>query len=1569
MKTFIKLFTVLLVFFGINTCTLAQADFSVDLTAGVAPLTVHVTDKSSGNPTSSNGDFRDGSTSTEQNPSHTCSKIGKSTVKLTATNDKGSNTKTKTNYTTVNSGIDGGITTHTFTDPRDGKTYKIVKIGTQTWMAENLAYKTSNGCWAYNNNENNVATYGRLYNWATAKTACPSGWHLPSDKEWKTLEMYLGMSQSQADNGGWRGTDEGKKMKSTSGWKNNGNGTNSSGFNALPGGARGIDGSFDGLGSFGDWWSSSEGFDTYAWNRYLDYSDQVYRDDHDEAGGFSVRCVRDNTTSAPTAAFTATPTSGSVPLTVKFTDMSANNPASWSWDFGDGSTSTDQNPSHTYQNTGRYTVKLTVTNDLGSNTKTKSDYIMVNGSLPVAEFSANTTTGAAPLTVSFTDNSTGSPTSWSWDFGDGSTSSEQNPSHIYQNTGKYTVKLTVTNDLGSNTETKTDYITVIPAFTDPRDGKTYKTIKIGTQTWMAENLAYLPDVSPPSNESGTDPYYYVYGYNGASVSEAKATDNYATYGVLYNWPAAKAACPSGWHLPTHEEWNTLINFLGADAGDKMKETGTTHWYSPNTGATNESGFTALPGSDRDFNGSFHDLGSRGYWWSSSEALYGNAWDMELYSGDNQVTQYMITKTEGFSVRCVRDNTTSTPAAAFSADTTTGTAPLTVSFTDNSTGNPTSWNWDFGDGSTSTVQNPSHTYQNLGKYTVKLTVTYNYGSDSITKTDYITVTFTDPRDGKTYKTVKIGAQIWMAENLAYLPSVSPPSNGSRTDPVYYVSGYSGTSVSEAKATDNYTTYGVLYNWPAAKTACPTGWHLSSDEEWKTLEMYLGMSQSEADAEFDRGTDEGKKLKSTSGWNYGSNGTDEVGFSALPGGYRYYDGNFGLLGDAGYWWTSTAASSVFEWTRAVFDDDDQVNRGRYHPHIGFSVRCVRDNTTSAPVAAFSADTTTGTTPFTVTFTDNSTGNPTSWEWDFGDGAKDTVQNPVHIYQKAGSYSVSLIVGNQNGSDTLTRPAYIQVQEGVQMHFTPVWSGNPYQPMNILIDTIVIPDSGLHPNDEIGLFDTDNAGNEICVGTGIVSGTVSSQHPLTVVASADDPSTPKTDGFTSHHTVIYKLWSSASQKEYTRYVARYNPAFDSLYSPLGSSLVGISFIKMMNQKTPFSKGWNMMSLYVTPDSLGMLKVLKPLVSSGSLVKAIDEKGGFVQNIPGVGWMNTIGDMANTEGYYIKVSQNDTLQATGLPVDLPFSIPLQTGWNIMGYPVQTGQDAMAALKKLIDSSRLVKAINETGGFIQNIPGVGWMNTIGNFEPGEGYYVKVNHNTQITFNKPAKEAIVPASGNAGYAMPVSRYFNKAFSGNPYYPMNIVVTNIDLDGLSVHAGDEVAAFDKDVCVGVGVVPEDTRQPVNIVVSLDDPSTKQKDGYVPGDDMTLRYMSPKLGSPVTVTSTTLSGVSVFTPLETRVCGIAATAKSVESHLKNTQNAFRAYPNPASSSVTLLLGNKERAQVEIELMDLNGKIVRVFCNKTLPAGTQTLHYDLSGLPSGIYNVRVLRKTEKQITLNNYKLVITH
>jgi uncharacterized protein (TIGR02145 family) len=174
-----------------------------------------------------------------------------------------------------------------FTDSRDGKIYKTVKIGTQTWMAENLAYKTTSGSWAYDNNESNVAKYGYLYEWETAKNACPIGWHLPSDDEWETLVNYLG------GNG-----DAGGKLKEAGiiNWQSpNKDATNETGFTALPGGNRSYsDGAFRGFGTYSIWWSSTESSTKAAWFRFISHSNnKLIRFYQNKGDGSSVRCVRD----------------------------------------------------------------------------------------------------------------------------------------------------------------------------------------------------------------------------------------------------------------------------------------------------------------------------------------------------------------------------------------------------------------------------------------------------------------------------------------------------------------------------------------------------------------------------------------------------------------------------------------------------------------------------------------------------------------------------------------------------------------------------------------------------------------------------------------------------------------------------------------------------------------------------------------------------------------------------------------------------------------------------------------------------------------------------------------------------------------------------------------------------------------------------------------------------------------------------------------------------------------------------------------------------------------------------
>jgi uncharacterized protein (TIGR02145 family) len=177
---------------------------------------------------------------------------------------------------------------------------------------------------------------------------------------------------------------------------------------------------------------------------------------------------------------------------------------------------------------------------------------------------------------------------------------------------------------------------VTGTFTDSRDGKQYKTVKIGTQTWLAENLAF-------KTNSGC----YAYENNEANVK---------TYGYLYNCETAKKVCQSGWHLPSQDEWKTLSTFLGGEsvAGDKLKESGNAHWQKPLSQATNESGFTALPGGYRNENGEFWVIGYNAWWWCSTENDAERAHHILIYGHTPDLMISYVDKKNGFSVRCIKD---------------------------------------------------------------------------------------------------------------------------------------------------------------------------------------------------------------------------------------------------------------------------------------------------------------------------------------------------------------------------------------------------------------------------------------------------------------------------------------------------------------------------------------------------------------------------------------------------------------------------------------------------------------------------------------------------------------------------------------------------------------------------------------------------------------------------------------------------------------------------------------------------------------------------------------------------
>jgi uncharacterized protein (TIGR02145 family) len=196
---------------------------------------------------------------------------------------------------------------------------------------------------------------------------------------------------------------------------------------------------------------------------------------------------------------------------------------------------------------------------------------------------------------------------------------------------------------------------------DSRDNERYKTIKIGTQVWMAENLKTTKyrngDIigttsSATLNISGESTPKYQWAYDGKE-------NKVAIYGRLYTWYAitdSRNVCPTGWHVPSDAEWTTLTTYLGgvSVAGEKLKETRTTHWQSPNTGATNETGFTALPSGYRSHNGTYAVVGYYGSWWSSSEYSTASAFLRVMGYDNGSVARSSDNRWSGFSVRCLKD---------------------------------------------------------------------------------------------------------------------------------------------------------------------------------------------------------------------------------------------------------------------------------------------------------------------------------------------------------------------------------------------------------------------------------------------------------------------------------------------------------------------------------------------------------------------------------------------------------------------------------------------------------------------------------------------------------------------------------------------------------------------------------------------------------------------------------------------------------------------------------------------------------------------------------------------------
>lgn len=515
--------------------------------------------------------------------------------------------------------------------------------------------------------------------------------------------------------------------------------------------------------------------------------------------------------------------------------------------------------------------------------------------------------------------------------------------------------------------------------TDP-DGRTYKTVKIGEQLWMAENLAYLPEVQSTDQFSYYEPCYLVYGFEGSNIEEARQNENYKNYGVLYNLESANTSCPDGWRLPYDDEWVILELYLGMDAreafqyqyrgtgvGSKLKQRyfGQSYSYYWETYSNNYSGFNASAGGYW-FSDNFLSEGEQAWFWIAPGEFFqsghsGGIPVRSFYDYSRGINRSYYFSGGGLSVRCIKNNSpepaeVSTNNISEITGTTSkgggkvffrgGTDLLEKGICWSTEENPTVQDHTSirnETGITYTCQLsellPRTTYY-VRAYVKNVLGTF-YGQQE----SFITVDggFTDSRDQRVYGIISIDGQDWMADNLAFLPEVSLPNYGDDNQAYYYVPEFqeSNPSTYDAKKTANYAMYGVLYNWEAAMTACPAGWHLPTDEDWMKLETSLGMSDSEKDKTVWRQSGSvGKKLKSTNLWIDEGNGINSVLFRAVPAGSRTTGGNFSPTRVSSGFWSSNENDSQKNWHRRLYYSTDGIKRDRGSRSEGFSVRCVKD-----------------------------------------------------------------------------------------------------------------------------------------------------------------------------------------------------------------------------------------------------------------------------------------------------------------------------------------------------------------------------------------------------------------------------------------------------------------------------------------------------------------------------------------------------------------------------------------------------------------------------------------------------
>ncbi|HEY6503989.1 MAG TPA: PKD domain-containing protein [Chitinophagaceae bacterium] len=651
---------------------------------------------------------------------------------------------------------------------------------------------------------------------------------------------------------------------------------------------------------------------------------------------------------APVANFTASPLAGCSPLIVNFQDLSTGNPTAWSWNFGNGNTSTLQNPIATYFVPGSYTITLTVTNANGSNTLTRSQYITVYD-IPTVNFTADNQSGCFPLRINFTDLSTAGAgntnVSWRWDFGNGVTSTLQNPFVVYAAAGAYTVTLRVTNDKGCiKTISRPNYITVTPGVTA---GFTH------TQPVVCSAPA---DISFTNTSTGPAVLTWQWDFgDGNNSTLQNPVHTYTTTGSysVTLVTTSSAGCQDTARTPVP------ITIGGITTDFTGPATICTNAVATFTNTSTPAPASAL--------WNFGDGGTSTLINPTHAYTVSGTYTVRLY---NTYANCTDSATHVIVVNPL-------PVANFSAPVTTRCEPnLTVNFQDLSVG-AVSWAWNFGDGNTSTLQNPTHTYTNYGSYSVSLFVTNAFGCTAVTiRSGFVTIRRAIisipglPVRGCIPFTFAFNPSITALDAVtSYQWDFGDGNTSAASNPVHTYIAQGTYPVKLVITTSTGCTDSIVINNAVRVGSKPVA-DLSAAPT--PVCAYQPVQFTDLSVPADEWL-----------WNFGDAVT-----SALQNPSHTYI-------DTGYFSVTLVATNN--------GCGDTIVRPNYIQVL-------------SPIARFTSAANCANRQQFL-FTDQSVG-PVSWLWDFGDGSTSVLQNPVHTFPALGSYVVTLTVTNGSCSHSVAQ-----------------------------------------------------------------------------------------------------------------------------------------------------------------------------------------------------------------------------------------------------------------------------------------------------------------------------------------------------------------------------------------------------------------------------------------------------------------------------------------------------------------------------------------------------------------------